>query len=186
MAASARDLKRLFSAGVSTHRSNDLLFRELMAWVPKFAESRRDCRRLYCVVIVRTGRRSVGLLGVGSNIANSRLNLSGITLLGLGDGWLNLYIGYHRLNLSGITLLDLGDGWLSLYIGYPRLNLGGITLLDLGKAWLSLYIGYPGSTSAASPCSTSAPAGSPSTASPSSRSPAAGSIGTPQCRLNFA
>jgi hypothetical protein len=56
------------------------------------AEYCRDCRHLYCVVMLWTGRRSVSPLEIG--------NLRGITLLEIGS---------RRLNLRGITLLEIGS-----------------------------------------------------------------------------
>jgi hypothetical protein len=76
-----------------------------------YAKYRRDCRHLYCVVMLWAGRRSVGLLQIGS----PRLHLGGVALL---------QIGSPRLHLGGVALLQIGS---------RRLNLGGVALLEIGS-----------------------------------------------------
>jgi hypothetical protein len=94
-----------FRRSANRLRSKDLLFRELRTSVSTSVKYRRDCRHLYCVVMLWAGRRSVDVLDTGS----CRLHLRGIALLKIGNRRLNLSraallkIGNRRLNLSSVA-----------------------------------------------------------------------------------
>ena len=136
-------------------RSKDLLFRELRTLVSTSAKYRRDCRHLYCVVMLWAGRRCVGLLGIGSHRLNLAVSPSSVSAAAGSTSrfalprhrWFNLggvaSSTAPRFNLGGIALLNIGSHRLNLggialpHIGSHRLNLGGIALLHFGNRRLN-------------------------------------------------